>query len=272
MGPNTQTNIFNKKAEHNTYNVRFVILLAINIIISSIIFANSFTEKDSCWDSCNLGVKSSNVKITMIFTVIPAIIALYTSIRPFFILKKTSFKTSLKIILAVMLIASVVNIFITPTEKITYSQYKNDYIAYYDKDRHHFCELHANSSYCKLEDIAGVSRNVAECKNEISEWNAGIDLAKKYIDNGDYENCEEYPNGAICDRVLSTVEKYKAKKKISLDDLTNESFTKGGLNKNMDLSSCEEVITEEKSNLKEELRKLDEACDKNPKTYGCQNR
>ena len=87
-----------------------------------------------------------------------------------------------------------------------------------------------------------------------------------------YENCEEYPNGAICDRVLSTVEKYRAKKKISLDDLTNESFTKGGLNKNMDLSSCEEVITEEKSNLGEELRKLDEACDKNPKTYGCQNR
>lgn len=272
MSPNTQTNILNKKTEHNKYNIRFIILLVINIIISSIIFVNSFTEKDSCFDSCNLGVKSTNIKLTMIFTVIPAIITLYTSIRPFFLLKKTSFKTSLKTILAVALITSVVNIFITPTEKITYSQYKNDYAAYYNKDKRHFCELHANSSYCKLEDIAGVSRNVAECKNEISEWNARIDLVKKYIDNGNYENCEEYPNVATCDEILSTVEKYRTKKKISLDSLTNESFMKSGLNKNMDLSSCEEVITEEKSNLREELQKLDEACNKNPKTYGCRNR
>ncbi len=148
MNPNTQNKHIKQKTEHNKYNVRFIILLVINIIISSIIFVNSFTEKDICFDSCNLGVKSSYVKLMMIFTVVPAIITLYTSIRPFFLLKKTSFKTSLKTILAVALITSIVNIFITPTEKITYSQYKNDYSVYYNKDRRHFCELHANSSYC----------------------------------------------------------------------------------------------------------------------------
>lgn len=277
MDQNTQTNIFNEKQpKQKSYEVRFAILLAINLVISAILFAASFIEKDLCFDSCSLGVLSSEVKMIAILTVIPAIIALYTSVRPFFLLKKTNFKTSLKVILTIILSISIFNIIVTPTESITYDRYNRDYRAYYGKDTHHFCELHANSSYCNIASIADISDNVVACSDGISDWNGQIDLAKKYIANGDYENCLEYPDGAICDRVIPTVEKYSKKEKISQNSITNQSFMRiyekkvtSEWGENLDLLPCELVITEEKKNLGEELRKLSEACDINPKKYGC---
>lgn len=276
MGPST--NITNNIAtKRKNYEARFIILFVINLAISALLFATSFTEKDMCLDSCDLGTKSSEIKTIAILTVVPVIIAIYTSIRPFFLLKKASFKKGTKIALAAILAISIVNIFATPTERMTYDRYYKDYKAYYGNDTRRFCELHVNSSYCdNIESIVDVSDNVVACSKGISNWNAHIDLAKKYIENGNYENCKEYPDSALCDDILPIVQKFATKEKITPEKITNKTLLEiygkkvtDDWAENLDLSPCEEVISEEKSDLNKELKKLSEVCSKYPNKYGC---
>lgn len=77
---------------------------------------------DYCFDcSCNYAQLESAaifVKSLMIFTIVPAVLGLYISIRPLFLLKKTTFKRGAKIILLIVTLLLAFNTIVTPVATI----------------------------------------------------------------------------------------------------------------------------------------------------------
>ena len=112
----------NKQKRPKGYNLRFKILFSLSLLLSSTLFMTSFMTGCFCISCvCNasqIESMTTMIKEFMMLTIVPAVLGLYISIRPLFLLKKTAFERKTKKHLMVIASLLLFNTLVTPVAAI----------------------------------------------------------------------------------------------------------------------------------------------------------
>ena len=139
----------------NSYDIRFSILFFLSSLLSLAFLICSFPAGCYCFDcSCNstqIYTRATLAKFLMTFTVIPAALGLYISIRPLFLIKKTSFQRKTKTILMVIASLLLFNTVVTPVAIVT------EWVTKYIAGRH---ELRMQKMENCLDELVEYNRHV----------------------------------------------------------------------------------------------------------------
>lgn len=138
------------------------------------LFVLSFRTFRPCIGACaanQITTSAAYVKKLMVFTVIPAALGLYVSIRPLFLIRKTTFKRKTKIVLTVIALLLLFNTLVTPFAipvERTHKDVAEQFEARMEKMNNCLLDLRHYNSKTHYEDI-----NVHIKPFQVSELNDG---------------------------------------------------------------------------------------------------
>lgn len=161
-------------ATTNKYDARFIILFILSSLLSLTLFVLSFRTFRPCIGACaanQITTSAAFVKELMVFTVIPAALGLYVSIRPLFLIRKTTFKCKTKIVLTVIALLLLFNTLVTPfaiAVEWTHKDVAEQFEARMEKMNNCLLDLRHYNSETHYEDI-----NVHIKPFHVSELNDG---------------------------------------------------------------------------------------------------
>ena len=234
----------------NKYDMRFVILFSLSALISIYFFIASFRTHYLCFDTCGAGDIQSivtTIKMIMVFTVLPTILCLYISVRPLFLIKKTTFSKKIKQSLIIISAVLLFNTVVTPTAIIMETRHKSE------------AKQNEESLY-----------RTNRCLDGLVNFNTDVDTAKSL----DPEN-DNMDNPLIEDRYRRWGA-YMSRKKYDISKISNESYrdfyyeNEDVAYRELHLKECLEFIENDRVNLTEEYNKYMNFCKKFPSdTHFC---
>ena len=186
------------------YNLRFIILLVIALLISLFFLYFSFGDSEFCIDTCDINDINSNAlffQIIALITVAPAALIIFVYVKSFFILGKATFKPALKRFFISVLILSMLNTFFIPVGHIrTFINRSNaekiektakcinsiEMIDFNNRGRTKYYDTIIHNKTITLEDIREIEKDsgstLESCTKimEEEDFNELLDFSKNY--------------------------------------------------------------------------------------------